>query len=142
MPMKSIVNITVRGYHIDQFDHVNHGRYVELLEEARWCYLEENNLFEAIHEVGAIHVVSRLEIDYRLPARVNDTLCFETKVTGRTDSGFRMNQDVFLKSPEKLVLHANIFNIFVDQQGKAKTIDHRILDLWPDLASAETINLL
>ena len=142
MLMKSITNITVRGYHIDQFGHVNHGRYVELLEEARWCYLEENNLFESIYEIGAIHVVSRLEIDYRHPARANDTLRFETKVTGRTDSGFLMNQDVFLKSSEKLVLHARIFNVFVDQQGKAKTIDHRILDLWPDLASAETISRL
>jgi hypothetical protein len=53
-----------------------------------------------------------------------------------------MNQDGFLKSSEKLVLHARIFNVFVDQQGKAKTIDHRILDLWPDLASAETISRL
>ena len=140
--MKSIIYITVRGYHIDQFGHVNHGRDVELLEEARWCYLEENNLFESIHEIEAIHVVSRLEIDYRHPARANDTLCFETKVIGRTDSGFLMKQDVFLKSSEKLVLHARIFNVFVDQQGKAKKIDHRILDLWPDLANAETISRL
>ena len=137
--MKSITNITVRGYHIDQFGHVNHGRYVELLEEARWRYLEENNLIDTIHEAGAIHVVSRLEIDYRHPARVNDTLCFETKVTRRTDSGFLMEQDIFLKSAEKRVLHARIFNVFVNQQGKAKTIDHRILHIWPDLASAETI---
>ncbi|WP_022664110.1 acyl-CoA thioesterase [Desulfospira joergensenii] len=138
--MKSIINITVRGYHIDQFGHVNHGRYVELLEEARWCYLEEKNLFEPIHEIGLIHVVSRLEIDYRHPARVNDTLRFETKVTGRTDFEFLMNQDIFLKSSEKLVIHARIFNVFVDQHGKAKTIDHQILDLWPDLANAEKIS--
>ena len=139
--MKSIINITVRGYHIDQFGHVNHGRYVELLEEARWCYLEENNLFESIHKIG-IHVVSRLEIDYRHPARVNDTLYFETNVTGRTDSEFLMNQDVILKSSEKHVINARIFNVFVDEQGKTKTIDSRILDLWPDLASAEIINRL
>lgn len=137
--MKSITNITVRGYHIDQFGHVNHGRCVELLEEARWRYLEENNLIDTIHEAGAIHVVSRLEIDYRHPARVNDTLCFETKVTGLTDSEFLMEQDIFLKSTEKRVLHARIFNVFVNQQGKAKTIDHRMLHIWPDLASAETI---
>ena len=137
--MRSITKITVRGYHIDQFGHVNHSRYVELLEEARWRYLEENNLIDTIHKAGAIHVVSRLKIDYRHPARVNDTLCFETMVTGRTDSGFLMEQDIFLKSTKKRVLHALISNVFVNQQGKAKTIDHRILDIWPDLASAEAI---
>ena len=140
--MKSIINIIVRGYHIDQFGHVNHGRYVELLEEARWCYLAENNLLESIHEIGAIHVVSRLEIDYRHPAKANDTLCFETKVAGRTETGFLMNQDVFLNSSEKPVLHALVYNVFVDMQGKSKTIDPRILDFWSDLASADIINRL
>ncbi len=137
--MKSIINITVRGYHIDHLGHVNHGRYVELLEDARWHYLEENRLFEAIHEAGAIHVVSRLEIDYRYPARVNDILCFETTVAGRTDTGFAVNQNAFVKSTKKPVLHARIFNVFVDHKGKPQKITPRILDIWPDLAAAQAI---
>ena len=42
--MKTTTEITIRNYHIDHFGHVNHARYVELLEEARWRYLEENKL--------------------------------------------------------------------------------------------------
>lgn len=139
--MKSTTNITIRGYHIDHFGHVNHGRYVELLEEARWCYLEENRLIDVIHKEGAIHVVSRLEIDYRHPARATDSLCFETQVAGRTDHGFWMNQDVSLNISGKSVLHARVFNVFVDHRGKPKTINDRILDIWSDLAAAEKIRI-
>ena len=63
-------------------------------------------------------------------------------ITGRTNSEFLTNQDVFLEASEKRVLHARIFNVFVDQQGKAKTIAPPILDLWPDLADAEILNRL
>ncbi|MDA3790501.1 MAG: thioesterase family protein [Desulfobacula sp.] len=65
--MKTITNLTVRSYHIDHFGHVNHARYVELLEEARWQYLEKNKLLDPIHEVSAFHVVAELFIKYRKP---------------------------------------------------------------------------
>jgi len=42
--MQPIVEIKVRGYHIDHFNHVNHTRYLEFMEEGRWSYFEEKNL--------------------------------------------------------------------------------------------------
>lgn len=68
--MKTVTKLIVRSYHIDYFGHVNHARYVEFLEEARWQYLEGNNLLAPIHEVGAIHVVAELSIKYRKPAKI------------------------------------------------------------------------
>jgi thioesterase-3 len=33
--------MTVRGYHLDLFGHVNNARYLEFLEEARWDWFEQ-----------------------------------------------------------------------------------------------------
>jgi thioesterase-3 len=134
--MKSVKEISIRGYHIDHFGHVNHGRYVELLEEARWQYLDDNNLIDAIHETGAIHVVSRLEVDYRYPARATDRLCFETWIKERSRYGFCMNQAAHKSSTGVKVLQAKVFNIFVDPFGKPKRVNQKILAAWPDLAEA------
>ena len=54
------------------FGHVSQVRYVELLEEARWRYLEENNQLEPILRLGAFHVVTNLAIQYRQGARIGE----------------------------------------------------------------------
>ncbi|MFA6010807.1 MAG: thioesterase family protein [Desulfobacteraceae bacterium] len=135
--MLSKTEITVRGYHIDHFGHVNHARYVELLEEARWRYLEDNSLIEPIHEIGAFHVVTEISIQYRHAARVGDILCFETRVTNRSTHSFMINQKIYLKPSEKLAVEAIVTNVFINPKGRTKLIDSSILDAWPDLASAE-----
>ena len=37
-------DITVRGYHLDLYRHVNNARYLEFLEEARWQFMEDSGL--------------------------------------------------------------------------------------------------
>ncbi len=32
--------IKIRGYHLDLYGHVNHARYLEFLEDARWGMME------------------------------------------------------------------------------------------------------
>lgn len=39
--VSSVIVLKVRGYHVDVFGHVNHARYLEFLEEARWAFFEE-----------------------------------------------------------------------------------------------------
>lgn len=137
--MKSVINIPVRGYHIDHFGHVNHGRYIEFLEEARWHYLDANELIAPIHEFGAIHVVARIDIQYLAPARAGDLLRVETQVVSRFDKGFVMHQDVFLKDGCVRGVEARVTNVFIDTNGRAQSVKNRILDAWPDLKSATDI---
>lgn len=47
--METETIIKIRGYHIDHFGHVNHARYIEFLEEARWAYMDTRNLIELFH---------------------------------------------------------------------------------------------
>jgi thioesterase-3 len=134
--MKTITNLTVRSYHIDYFGHVNHARYVELLEEARWQYLEKNKLLGPIHEVGAFHVVAELLIKYRKPSIVGDVLQIETQIESRLNHGFKMSQKAVIVQSGDLALEAVITNVFVDGKGQPRLIDDDILRIWPDLAES------
>ncbi len=134
--MKSQLNITVRGYHIDYFGHVNHARYVEFLEEARWHYLEENQLFDPIHEVGAAHVVSRISIKYLYPAGVGSIISIDTDVSSCGTNEFDMAQTITCPALDMPVVKARVTNVFVDAKGRSRSIDRQILNIWPDLAKA------
>ncbi len=137
--MKSATNITVRNYHIDNFGHVNHARFVELLEEARWCYLEENQLLDSIHHLEGSHVVAKITLQYKNPAQIGDILRFETQIDQRSTHSFLVDQKVYLKKFEKMVVKAKITNIFIDQKGQPRLIGQDILGIWPDLAKANKI---
>ena len=137
--MQSITEINVRSYHIDHFGHVNHARYLEFLEEARWQYLETNQLLEPIHRNETFHVVSRVEIQYLHPARLGDILRIETKVDGRSRKSFGVAQRVYIKPSGKTAIEAVITNVFVDVQGRPRAIDNEMLRIWPDLSGAGDI---
>ncbi len=134
--MKTNTNFTVRSYHVDYFGHVNHARYVELLEEARWQYLEKNELLGPIHEVGAFHVVAELFIKYRKPSIVGDVLQVETQIESRLSRGFKMSQTAVIEQSGDLALEAIVTNVFVDGKGQPRLIDDDILRIWSDLAES------
>lgn len=135
--MKTTTAIPVRNYHIDHFGHVNHGRFVELFEEARWQYLEQNNLLEPIHRVGAVHVVADISISYRRPVKIGDILHIKTQVKRRTNHSFLVNQVACRRGSKEIVAEATVTNVFVHGDGRPKRITRDILEIWPDLAHAE-----
>ncbi len=134
--MKIATEITIRNYHVDHFGHVNHARYIELLEEARWRYLEEMQLLAPIHLVGAFHIVSEIRIQYRHPAKMGDILRIETTIKKKSKHRFWVEQIAFDKASEKIIIEAIITNVFINKHGRPRIIDQRILDIWPDLAQA------
>ena len=99
--MQTSTELTIRNYHIDHFGHVNHARYVEFLEEARWQYLERNQLLEPIHRLEAFHVVSEINIEYRRPAILGEVLRIDTSIDGRWRNGFRVVQNGYVKTSGK-----------------------------------------
>jgi len=134
--MKSSTKIPVRGYHIDHLGHVNHARFLELLEEARWRYLEENRLLEPLHRLRRVHVVAEIQIRYRKSAYLGDVLRVDTEIASRSDRSFVVRQAVLNCETQKQLAVAKTTNVFVDEHGKPQSIDETILGLWADLAEA------
>ncbi len=87
-----------------------------LLEETRWRYLEKNQLLDPIHHVGAFHVVAKVMVQYKHPAYIGDIFCFETQIDQRSTHGFQVDQKVYLKNSEKMVIQAKITNVFCIQE--------------------------
>lgn len=74
------VQIKVRGYHLDVYNHVNNSRYLEFLEESRWEYLGDNAVVKSMMDMGLAMVVVNININYRQPALLNDLLEVTTTI--------------------------------------------------------------
>ncbi len=137
--MKTIVEIKIRGYHIDQFNHVNNARYLEFLEEGRWSYLEQNNLIKEFHGKGIGHAVVNINITYKKSAFLGQILRVETDLLRKGRTSITIQQKLFLGNTNILIADAEVLNVFLNPDtGKAISVDNEFTKLWPDLGNLPT----
>lgn len=72
--------ITVRGYEMDSYGHVNNAVYLNYLEQARWEILRKIDLIEKFKAEGLLLVVTEIKIRYAQEAKVFDELNIKTKM--------------------------------------------------------------
>ncbi|MCP4136699.1 MAG: acyl-CoA thioesterase [bacterium] len=123
--MISEIEIKVRGYHLDMFSHVNNARYLEFLEEGRWSQFEDMNLtMKTFAEKGVSMVVANINISYKYPAGVGSELIVRTEFKELRNTSGLIEQKVFLKGSEILVIDAEITVVFIGlKTGKPAVID-------------------
>ena len=122
--------IKVRGYHIDVYGHVNNARYLEFMEEARWVVLEKYVDLKRMQAKGIIFVVVNININYRKPSSMGDTLelYLHLKRIGNKSAVFY--QEVREKATGRVVSDAEVTFVFADAKtGKAVRIDDEIKNL-------------
>ncbi|KAB7627818.1 acyl-CoA thioesterase [Alkalilimnicola sp. S0819] len=123
--MSEPVEIKVRGYHLDVYNHVNNARYLEFLEEARWHYFEGYlDLPRWRREHGLVFVLVNVNIDYLLPANLDDVLEVTAEIKRIGRSSVVMEQLVRFKGTDKLAARADITFVMADEKaGKAVPVD-------------------
>lgn len=133
----SVMVLKVRGYHVDAFGHVNHARYLEFLEEARWAFFEEwPALTAAFHARGIIHAVVNINIDYKSQAKVGDLLRIETEPTRVGSSSLLAAQTIKQAGSGTVVVDAKVTNVFLDSaNGKATPVRDDFVAHWPGLGN-------
>jgi thioesterase-3 len=115
--------LKVRGYHLDVYGHVNNARWVELLEEARWRWLDHELDLRTWDEVGQGIAVVNLDVTYRRPARMHDELTFHCWITRLGGRSAVCRQEVFRKgTDEKLVEAAVTFVLFDLNSGRPRAM--------------------
>jgi YbgC/YbaW family acyl-CoA thioester hydrolase len=73
--------ITVRGYELDAYGHVNNAVYLNYAEWARWCMIKEAaGSMEYFKSAGLAPVVARVEVDYKRPCYLGEELVLETRL--------------------------------------------------------------
>jgi thioesterase-3 len=129
--MRSAVEIKVRGYHTDFLGHVNHGRYVELMEEARWGFFEDHpDVSKRLAKRGVTHAVVKLEINYRKSAGIGDLLRVETWVKDVGNSSVVVAHEITVIGDEDHAVSAEVTNVFLDgKTGKPAPIREEMLPL-------------
>lgn len=106
--------IKIRGYHLDVYGHVNNARWVELLEEARWRWLDQDVDLRAWDARGQGIAVVNLDVSYRRPARAHDELefrCWITKLGGRSAV---CRQEVVRRGTQERLLDADVTFVLFD----------------------------
>ncbi len=127
---ESTIEIKVRGYHLDVYQHVNNARYLELLEEGRWAHYEgrlESDFFTQ-NKLGM--VVVNNNINYHYPATLGEVLIVKTKIEHVGNKSVRFRQQLFLKGSDKLVIDAAVTFVILDMKAtKSVPIEGKILEM-------------
>ncbi len=122
--MENCGTITVRGYHLDFFGHVNNARYLEFMEEARWRMAEDSHDFQEIINRGTVLAVVNININYRKPAVLGDTLELFLKLLRIGNKSVTFYQEIRFKDTETVVADAEVTFVLADANtGKSIEID-------------------
>ena len=129
--MSHVRIIRVRGYHCDFYGHLNHARYLELLEETRWSYLEDRMDVRDWQEKNLGIVVASLTINYRRPAPVDTVLEIRTLLGDIGTKTAVINQEMINQATGKLVADAAITFAVVDTRtGRALPMEGEVRDVF------------
>jgi thioesterase-3 len=124
------LDIKIRGYHIDVFGHVNNARYLEFLEDARWGAFEKTDGIQVLAKKGYAFTVVNININYRKPAVVNDTLRIETQLQRLGNRSAVIHQTVKLKGGDTVVADADVTFVILDvNHNKAAPLKGELLAL-------------
>ena len=123
-------HITVRGYHLDVYQHVNNARFLEFLEEARWQYFEKEALISQFNEWNLAFVLVNINISYLRPAFINEELEVKTQLQSIGSKSCVMEQNIFLKGTDTQIIDAKIIFCVLDQNTqKAVPLEGEIYQL-------------
>jgi acyl-CoA thioester hydrolase len=72
--------LSVRGYELDSYGHVNHAVYLNYMEQARWEIIRSAGLLDRLLSEGRKLVVIKVEVRYVREIKLFDTVTIQTKV--------------------------------------------------------------
>lgn len=128
--MPHTTEITVRGYHLDLYRHVNNARYLEFLEEARWQTYDKPFERAGLLQKGLAFVIVNININYKRPAGLGDVLNIVNSIERIGGKSVTIRQHMFLKGTETTVVDAAVTIVLMDiKTGKAVAIEGDLLEL-------------
>lgn len=88
-------SMLIKEHHLDTFSHVNNATYLELLEEARWEFLNTQGLdLETIHTIGISPIVLEFQIQFLKELRLRQSIIIESQMLSFEKKIGVMRQDI------------------------------------------------
>jgi thioesterase-3 len=108
---------------------VNHARYLEFLEAARWEMLGDTVELEAWHDQGRRFVIVRVDISYRAAATLGDDLVVRSRGGEIGKSSARVHQEIVRSSDQKKIVEATITYVILDARtGRPLRLDGELAE--------------
>jgi len=128
--MAHSTTLSVRGYHLDVYGHVNNARYLEFLEEARWRFFAEKGVIKEITGESLGMVVVNININYRRAALIHEELKITTELTRVGNKSFIIRQVILLATTEDVIADTDgTYVLFDNKLGKSVVIEGEYRDL-------------
>ena len=106
------LEMMVRDYECDVQGIVNNAVYQNYLEHARHEFLHGIGLdFMALHNEGVDAVVTRIEMDYKLPLKSRDIFIVKIGMRKQGRIRFVFDQAIVRKADGKLILNAEVTGV-------------------------------
>ncbi|HDJ28478.1 MAG TPA: acyl-CoA thioesterase [Proteobacteria bacterium] len=129
-----MLEITVRSSHIDMFGHVNNARYIEFLEWDRVQMTADQGIdLLAMAAEGLGPAVVRMEINYRLEARMGEVLLLDSQpIELKNDKVGVIKQTVTNKKSGKIICDAMVTFVMIDlRQRKSVPMPEAMKKFFP-----------
>lgn len=109
---------------------VYHARYLHFLERGRTDYLrclgcQQSDLI-AVDDEGLVFVVHRMEIDFKMPAKMDDVLTILT--TTEKAGGAKMVLTQEIRRGETLLIAARVVIAVINRQGRPRRLPETIAE--------------
>jgi thioesterase III len=73
--------LLIREHHLDTFGHVNNATYLQLLEEARWEFLNDRGFnLKTIHDTGMGPIVLECHIQFLKELKLRQPIIIESQM--------------------------------------------------------------
>ena len=114
--MVSECSLQVRTYECDSYNHVNNANYLNYLEFARYELLKDVGFdYPKAIRAGFGVYIARIEIDYKKPAFVDETLIIKTRPVKKGAVSGILSQEIWRGTD--LLVQAKVTWAFVDSKG-------------------------
>ncbi|HEV7435014.1 MAG TPA: tol-pal system-associated acyl-CoA thioesterase [Pseudorhizobium sp.] len=107
---------------------IYHARYLHFLERGRTDYLrclgcQQSNLLTSDEE-GLVFVVHRMEIDFKLPAKMDDVLTILTATEKAGGAKMVLNQEI--RRGQTLLIVARVVIAVINRHGRPRRLPEAI----------------
>jgi len=134
-PMRSenphTTSITVRGYELDSYGHVNNAVYLQYLEHARWVFIKDLGILDDLNAEELLLVVIETNKRYLKEANLFDELIIESAVK-QEKPYLVFRQKIYNKKESAVVSRATVKTIFVNKGRMPLDIPLSIIKKLPN----------
>ena len=128
--------LTVRGYELDSYNHVNNAVYMNYMEQARWEMLKDVGLLDEFKKRGLLLVVTEAHVRYSQESKVFDKLVVKTTVEAK-EPYIIFKHKIFTEETGIKLTTAEVKSLLIDGNLVAESIPKEFYEMFGQASTAD-----